>query len=335
MAAPTPILEATGSTDPAPRIGRTLFQEAKIASTWPFHFPKLPEINDRIPFIWRQFVDPCDAPLTVWLQCIGPALFRAVISWFAVDLLQIVRTMFTPPTYGWRLRGQGHRSGLNKSRSRSFRSRAGEIIGFDPNAWVGQELSPFADEEMVMLLPGEVWFWTAADVAVLAAFYYSVLDIGSGFLYEWTSAVAQTKYCQARDDAVLLANAPGYPLLGIFGWDAVGILDASKMRNIAFFNGFGVAQDVDVGVVGCSFGFKNTGGGIGEPWIEARMTCLNGPRAGSYAERRLATGAGISGNQGVTYDMSPGEIWIGEIRVNGSFDIIDPVLWCQARGFVP
>ncbi len=104
-----------------------------------------------------------------------------------------------------------------------------------------------------------------------------------------------TKYCHARDDAVLLASAPGYPLLGIFGWDAVGILDVVKMRHIDFFNGFGVAQNIGHGAVALTFGFKNTGGGLGPPWIEARLTCLSGPRAGSYASRRVSEGADKKG----------------------------------------
>lgn len=286
-------------------------------------------------FIVRQFVDPCDAPITIWLETMGPALVHALIAWFAVDLVQIVRTMFTPPLYGWRMRNQGHRSGLNKSRKKGLKSFLGKIVEFDPNAYVGNALSPFADEEMVMLLPGEVYFVTLTDVVILAAFYWSVIDVGTGFLYEWTSAVAQTKYCQARDDASFLATAPGYPLLGIFGWDAVGILDVSKSRNIDFFNGFGVSQSVSHGMVGLSFSYQNTGGGAGDPWIECRMTCLTGPRAGSYHEQRVATGVGVAGSGGCTYDMGVGEVWIGEIRVNGSFQIINPTLWCQARGFTP
>ncbi len=233
---------------------------------------------------------------------------------------------------GWRLRGGRHGSGRPREPKGRLKRTFKDVITFDPNDWVGHQLNPFLDEEMITLLPGEIEFWSGFELVVLFEFYMQVFDLSTAFLYEWTSGVAKTKYCQARDDAVLLASAPGYPLLGIFGWDAVGILDVKKMRNIDFFNGFGVSQNVGPGVVGLTFSFEKHGEGPGGAWIESRMTCLNGPRAGSYASRRVGTDADESGTVGVTYDMSAGEIWIGEIRVNGGYQIINPTLFCHARG---
>ena len=304
-----------------------------MPSTWPFPKPDVPEIEDRFNFIFRNFTDPCDAPITVWVEAFLPALRDALIAWWYVDLTQIVRTMFTPPTYGWRIRSSRHRIGSAKGRGKDFKSKLGKIFGFDPNAYVGDLMSPFADEEMVMLLPGEVWFWTGVEAIVIFAFEYSVLDITTQFGYEWTSAVQKTEYCHARDDAVLLAGAAGYPLLGIFGWDPVGILDPLKQRNVAVFTGFSVSQDVGPGVVGCSFQYENIGGGIGTPWIETRMVCGNSPRAGVYAERRVGEGIGATGSAGCTYDMNSGEYWHAEIRVNGTWLIKDPRLYCHANGY--
>ncbi len=300
-------------------------------SNFPFPKAKIPDPDQRLPFIYRQFVDPCDAPITVWIEAFWPAFLHAIITWYQVDLLQIVRTMWKPPLMGWRLRGGRHGGGPSRSRRGGFRSKFGKIVGFDPNDYVGNALNPFADEEMVMLLPGEIFFWTSIEVLILFFFEYQIYDISTAFLYEWTSGVSRSPYCHARDDAVLLATAPGYPLLGIFGWDPVGILDASKQRNIDFFNGFGVAQSVGVGVVAISCEFENVGGGIGPAWIECRLSCLTGPRAGSYAFQRMATGDFTAGSGGCTYDMSPGEVWIGELRVNGSWQISNPKLWCHAR----
>lgn len=299
---------------------------------FPFPKPKIPDVEDRLPFIWRQLVDPCDAPITVWVNAFWPALKNALITWYQVDLLQVVRTMFKPPTFGWVSRGGRHGSRGSRSRPRALKRTFKDVVSFDPNDWVGNKLSPFADEEMIMLLPGEVWFWSGIELVTIGLFAFQIIDVSTAFAYEWTSGVAQSKYCQARDDAVLYASAPGYPLIGIFGWDAVGILDATKMRNIAFFDGFGVMQDIGPGMVSLVFSWKNTGGGPGGPSIECRLTCLNGPRQGSYAHQMISNVADASGANGCSYDMSAGEIWIGEIRVNGGYQIIDPVLWCHARG---
>lgn len=304
--------------------------------TWPFPKPFVPKnVEDRLPFIFRQFVDHCDAPLTVWAECFVPAFVNALISWYAVDMLQIFRTMWKPPIWGLLGRSHGHGSRNSKSRKKTFRSRLGKIIGFDVNDWIGKSLNPFTTEEAIMVLPGEVIFWSAIELIAVAAFYWSVIDIGTTFLYSWTSAVARTKYCAARDDAVLQASAPGYPLQGIFGWDVVGILDVVKMRNITFFNGFGVMQEVGPGVVTCTFGYVCLSTDDPNSWIETRMRCLNGPREGTYSERRIDQGEHAQGTSGTTYDMAAGEVWVGEIRVNGAFQIIGPQLNCHAPGFRP
>ncbi len=306
-----------------------------MPSTWPFPKPNVPPIEDRLNFIWRNFTDPCDAPVTVWVDTFLPALEHALIAWYYVDLVQIVRTMFTPPSFAYSVRSSPHRKGAGRGRGKGRKGKLGNLVGFDPNAYVGNALSPFDGELMVEMLPGEIWFWTATEAIVFVLFLYSVLDIGSQFFYEWTSAVAKTKYCQARDDAVLLATAPGYPLIGIFGWDTVGVLNAVKERNIGTFTGFGVGQNIGPGVVGCSFSFKNLDTGPGDYWIEARMLCENSPRAGVYASRRVGSGQGQSGSAGVTYDMSAGEVWFGEIRVQGTWQIINPKLFCHATGYSP
>ena len=301
-------------------------------ANFPFPKPNIPDPEHRLPFIWKQFIDPCDAPVTVWLEALWPAFLDALIAWYSVDLVQILRSAFKPPLMGWRVRSTRHGGHSSRQRPHGLKRRWKDIITFDPNDWVGHQLNPYFEEEMITLLPGEIEFWMGFELIVMFEFYMQVFDLSTAFLYEWTSGVAKTKYCQARDDAVLVASAPGYPLLGIFGWDAVGTLDVVKMRNIDFFNGFGVSQNVGPGVVSMSFSYENHGGAPGGPWIEARMTCLNGPRAGSYAFRRISSEAGGSGTEGVTYDMSAGEIWIGEIRVNGGYQIINPTLFCHARG---
>jgi hypothetical protein len=157
-------------------------------------------------------------------------------------------------------------------------------------------------------------------------FWWMVMDLGTAFLYEWASTVAKTSYCHARDDGVLLARAPGYPLLGIFGWDAMGILDAIKMRNIDFFNGYGVASGVGPGQVLATASLQCVLEGEGGGWAMMRVRCLTGPRAGLTMEVRedVAEGAQVLlAAQGPT---ATNEAWMAEIKVNGLFNVIAPTL---------
>jgi len=205
---------------------------------------------------------------------------------------------------------------------------------FDYNDWLGKDLLGTNKYGGFAAFPGELTIWTIVDVFERLAFYFMVFDFGVGFFYEWASAVAQTKYCHARDDAVLLADAPGYPLQGIFGWDAMGILDAVKMRKVQFFNGFGASLEFGPGQAAASCQ-GIAAGGDPDPWIEMRLRCLTGPRTGYIIMDHIDVAPLGHAQIGVQCAIMGQEVWIAEIRVNGGWQINGPTLNMHAVAKVP
>jgi hypothetical protein len=299
------------------------------AGQWWNPLPSLSKTADkeaaRLNFVWRQIIDPCDAPFTVWIWCFWPAFKKLLIAWFALDLKQIFRTMLRPKYRALSVRSRRHLGGGEKGkRGRGKRIKLNPF-SYDPNDVIGGTLNPYDGHPGFGPAPGELWFWSALEIFERVAYYWMVLDLGTDFLYNWASGVSETKYCHARDDAVLTASNPGYPLLGIFGWDAVGTLDAEKQRKVLFFNGFGAALEFGPGAALLTFSFANTDGQPGA-WIECRLRCLNGPRIDYSNTLRDDCGPFGSGTCAVHVDISGAETWMGEIRVNGSFDIEQPTL---------
>lgn len=259
-----------------------------------------------------------------------PAFVNLLLAWYEISVVQIIYAFVRPGLRIWRFRGYRHWGGGSRGRRPSRKGKFPNPLSIDPSEEIGKAMGGWQELGGWELVPGEIWFWSVAELINRAFLYWSILDLSTEFLYRWSSGVAGTRYCHARDDAVLLAGAPGYPLLGIFGWDAVGILDPIKERNITFFNGFGVSQNVGPGQVGIYFtATHDAGDGTPGPWIQSRMRCLTGPRAGVYREsEQFAPKSG--GNQfGSSYDMGRDEVWIGEIRVNGAWHIHEPRLWCH------
>ncbi len=301
-----------------------------MSNVTPWPKPKVPDLEQRLPFIWRQFMDPCDAPITIWVEAFWPAFVNALLSWFAVDASQILMAYIRPGVGRWYTVGYRHVGGGKRGSRKPGGKWWEKISGWDPNEVIAKEIGGWQELKGFELLPGEVEFWLVEEVIEKEFFWWMVLDLSTTFLYEWTSGVAKSKYCQARDDAVLLAEGGSYPLQGIFGWDEVGAMSPTKMRNIAFFDGFGVMQTVASGVVSVYFTATNVGGGIGPAWIEFRMVCGNGPRAGPSPAQRHNQSDANSIRRGATAQALPGEIWWGEIRVNGTWIIDKPSMHVHA-----
>ncbi len=300
----------------------------------PYLSRKADEHARKLNFIWKMIIDPCDAPLTVWAWTFWPAFGHLVLGILALDVKQMFRSYLKPQFRAGKARGLAHWHGGEKGKRKGGKGGRFRFPDFDYNDWLGKDLLGTNKYGGFAAFPGELEIWSIVDVFERLAFYFMVFDFGVGFFYEWASAVAQTKYCHARDDAVLLASAPGYPLLGIFGWDAVGILDAQKMRKVRFFNGFGASLEFGPGQAAISAVGRHTGGDP-DPWIEIRIRCLTGPRAGyTTGERADVVGMG-SAQVGAQCVINGDEVWIGEIRVNGSWFIDAPTLNMHAVAKVP
>lgn len=291
----------------------------------PYLSKKADEHAARLNFVYRQLIDPCDAPFTVWVWSFWRALGHAVLGVIAIDVKQMVRSSLRPSLSKLRKRSVGHWQRGEKHNRPGKGKKNYKFENLDYNDRLGRELHEFLELEPTVIADGELALWTIIDVFELAVFYYMVFDIAVDFIYEGMRGVAQSKYCQARDDAVLLASAPGYPLLAIFGWDAMGILDAVKQRKVQFFNGFGAALDFGPVQILASFTATN-GSGTNPNTVSYRLRCLTGPRAGLINENAVTLPGGGQATIGIQAVGNGGETWICEIKVTDSAFIGGPAL---------
>jgi len=279
--------------------------------------PNPPGIEEKVDYIVSQLIDPCDAPLTVWIEKLWPALGRLILAWYVVDLKNIFTAYLRPGAWLLESRSSRHMGGKKGKRGGGAWTVIGKVIAFDPSEFLGRHLAGADELRARPLPPGASWLWILEGVIERFLFYCMVVDLATDFAYEWISGVMETRYCQARDDAVFLGECGPYDLLGIFGWDVQGMYHPQKMRNILFFNGFGVMGGKGPGSAGATAIVKRHASQPTGGWVKCRVRFLLGPSAGRVIERSFDDIGpdGVEANIGCA--IQGGDLMIFEIAVDG------------------
>lgn len=293
-------------------------------------FPVVPDIEHRMDIVWRQLVDPCDAPITVWIEKLWPALGRLVLEWFAFDLLNMITAYLRPRLVGSRIRSRSHYRRGRKGKRGKFRRVLGEIIDFDPADFVGRHLPGAEEISHRPLAPGVITLWAFEEIIERYLYYYMVLDLTTEFLYNWCSAVAETRYCQARDDAVLWAAFDSFGQTGIFGWTGILYPTTEKERNLLFWNGAGVTQTVGNGVISALCEAHCTDDPAHNAFAAIRVRCLGGPSVGQEDFIVVHATAGEDVTLSCSSQCQPGDLWISEALCSGVWTFKNGHLFLQA-----
>lgn len=292
--------------------------------------PYIPNIERRIQFIIDALIDPCDAPITVYFKLFWPAFRRLVLQWYITDLKQVFTSWLRPALFAVEGRSKRHWGGGKKNKRGWFWRRIGTVVSFDLGEFIGKHLWGGEEIRSRALPPGAGYLWILEGIIQRLLFYMMVLDLLTEFLYAWGSSVMATAYCQARDDAVFTGKCGPYPLLGIFGWDAQGAYTPLKMRNIAFFNGFGVMQTVGPGRVGASAAVRRNPDDPEAGWVKLRLRCLEGPSKDQEVQMDYEPPGMDPMETGVGASCQKGDIWIFEIAVDGRWIMDQSYLWMHA-----
>lgn len=278
--------------------------------------PRIPDFDDRVNFVVNQLVDPCDAPISVCASLMLPALGDAVIAWYTVDLKDIVTAMVRPKSIFGRGRSAFHLTSGERGKRGPGGNYFDDVKDFDPNDFIGKNLP--GGNELNERIPGpwETRFWLLEGLAEVAGFWWMVYDLTSSFAYRWASAVSETAYCHARDDASFVGKVPHSIGLGIFGWDTQVWGVPVKERNIVFYNGFGIMQETGFGVA--SFSCLATPIGTStDSWVEFRISGNGGPSGYHEDFRHFDTPGGEPAAAQVSINIEPGMTVICQMRCNG------------------
>lgn len=192
--------------------------------------PKPPTHIDRINGIVDFWMDPCEAPFTVYAQTALPPLGRFVLELMTFGLGDIVRGFLRP-------------KGLRSARHGRRGKRGGKGGGIpEVGNMIGARLYQTSGQPNTLSYgKGEYAFWVADGNFQRALYWVMIIDLVTDFLYGWASLLTQSGYCtkpnqvqaQTRRNSVILGDTFG-------NWSTWGVLDTTK-ANLLNVNPLGSA----------------------------------------------------------------------------------------------
>ncbi len=214
--------------------------------------PKAPGFIDKVNYIVDFWMNPCDAPLLVYLELAKAPAQDALITWFSFGLDDVVRGYLRPTKALGKsgFLGSSGRRGKGKKKGHRFggggignAARAVPGIGDDVGNWLGKRLPGAQELAGRAASQGEQFFW-AIDMQIQRGLLaLLVADIAVDFLYDWATALDETIFCQRDASSALYATGPGSRCGGIV------ICNAGNAPNIVFASGGGISWSTTVGSV--------------------------------------------------------------------------------------
>jgi len=298
---------------------------------------QVPTWIDKVNYIVDFWVDPCHAPVIVYIQLARDPLAHALLSWFSFGLDDVLRGYLRPSKA---LGGSSFsRRGKEKKRGTRFRKARAAVggvikhvpgIGDDIGNWIGKNLPGAQEVKGRSIGQGERLLWMIDDLGQRALLALLIADIAIDFLYEWATLVADTEFCKRDKRNSLYATGPapntGFPItcwplneatvvfaegdvswIGNVGHCGTGIHRA--VSGVSFVNSGGTPvnhyqrfqiQDVDGVRILASAPQVIAPGGSGE---SVGQITINGP--GSFEVVHCAEGGSVAG---ITHDLA---IWGG------------------------
>lgn len=181
-----------------------------------------PGVIDRVNYVVDTWNNPCDAPWVVYAETALDASMSVAIAIVCFDIGDVLRFIFRPAA----TRSTGHlgrrKKGRHGRKPKGFRQR------------LAAKIPPFERLQQRSLSQGVRKLWVIDGIGQRLLWWWLMIDVASGFAYNFTSMLYKTERCQ-------MASAPGAALrehttevhIALTGWDAVGYATFRYQRGSA------------------------------------------------------------------------------------------------------
>lgn len=231
--------------------------------------PRHPRVGEKINYVIELITDACDAPFSVYVTTLYPAVMEALVTYYAIDVMQMF-TGFVSPGGGLKgKRGGRHGGGYDdpdvkrrrKGSGRGARRTWSKVwrvwSGFDPSDWLGKVAAGQFQGGTRDITPGVHTLWNVYGLEQRAVYILFIAELVEQFFYKWANGVAESFYCQEQYRPWCLATSPNCAKLGVVYEDALPMDVVEKGRGVTY------AAGNLISVVGpgsnCVFGGKYLG----------------------------------------------------------------------------
>ena len=211
--------------------------------------PRHPEFGEKINYVIELVTDACDAPFSVYVKTLYPAVMEALVMYYAIDVMQMFTGFVAPggplkptrggPHGGWsedpdvKRRGRGKGRGAKRTWSKTWRVWS----GFDPSDWLGSTAAKAFQGGSRNITPGVSTLWNVYGLEQRAVYIVFMAELIEQFFYKWASGVAESFYCQEQYRPWCLATSPNAAKLGVVYEDAMPFDEVVKGRGVTYAAG--------------------------------------------------------------------------------------------------
>lgn len=193
--------------------------------------PKPPDgVVERLNYISSFFFDPCDAPLSLYVETMLPALLEAAILWYSPVPDEIFTAWARPSRALGRMRSGRKGTGGSKAGRWGKNSKVMKVINFDTNEFIGKRLPGAELLGEATLFRGTAFLWRIFGFLQLLGLMWLVWEVVSGFFAKWFSLLYETEYCQATTTAVLDSYGTGHLISNVVENNGFLALSVQKQR---------------------------------------------------------------------------------------------------------
>lgn len=223
------------------------------------------DLFGQLDFIKTFIMDPCDAPWTAYALTMFGATVELFVKLWAWDYEQTYYDLLKEKYPGRRRRRD--RKGLRGKKSTRLSRRLSWLrnILSDPSSQLGKDLGralriPPRPPSMV-----RGWLWAIYGILEAANFFFFLVDLVVGWFYRWMTLLWNSRYCQARDDCVIMKGETNWVGAAIFGETAVIVTNVIKIRGPISHSGSTVVLPPRYsGVVTCQLSARPEGNWPGQ-----------------------------------------------------------------------
>lgn len=190
----------------------------------------IPKWITEFNFIKRFFIDPCDAPVTAYVETFFPAALKAIITYYTPDLKNIIVSYLRPARAMMQSKGRRKGGGGKKSGRGPKGSLIRGALNFDTSNEMGKRLPGAQQVRGRQVSAGIVSLWLFEGVLERVLFWFFVMDIIGEFFFNWASLLEETIFCQSRGATLLVVTKPTQSAIGAMGWIGVTMNEILKQR---------------------------------------------------------------------------------------------------------
>lgn len=254
-------------------------------------FSWLTKLISRVNLVIDFFVDPCDAPVTVYAETLFPALMDLLVDLFAFDVTEYSQQKGISIAYPKDKKGASKTRRGKKGGGRKRRHWLIETLTSDPGEILGKKHARDFGGARRILTGGRAHFWILGGFAQRFAFWLWLIVRLSEFILDWWNGLIAAGYCTERGTPVLLAYEPADATIPLVGWAPVNFWTILKQRgNIVWNVASGGSQQYDLTVVS-SFTVRLDNPLLSSD-VSVRLRIVGGPTTGKNIDTKQVSLSG-------------------------------------------